>query len=399
MIPENALSVTTLTTYIRAVFEQDDRLQDVWVQGEVSNFRRASSGHLYFTLKDGKAAVRCVVWKSTAMRLHTLPKEGDSVLAHGYVSVYEPAGDYQLYADKVRPVGIGDLYAQFERLKAKLDAEGLFDPLRKRPLPAFPHRIGVVTSPEAAAFQDVLNVLRRRFPLAEVVLSPTLVQGADAPPQIVRALERLNRRDDIEVILVCRGGGSIEDLWAFNDEMVARAVAASRLPVISGVGHEVDFTICDFVADERAPTPSAAAEMLTPDIAELRAGVAWLGDQLRESFARQVRERREDLNASARALRGVSPAARVRIFRQRLDDWNARLTGAQRARLALLRERVGARGQALTAASPTAILARGYALVTDAVTGARITSASQDAPRLIVQFHDGVIRANVEKEE
>ncbi|NUQ07394.1 MAG: exodeoxyribonuclease VII large subunit, partial [Anaerolineae bacterium] len=314
MIPENALSVTTLTTYIRAVFEQDNRLQDVWVQGEVSNFRRASSGHLYFTLKDGKAAVRCVVWKSTALRLRTLPKDGDSVLAHGYVSVYEPTGDYQLYADKVRPVGIGDLYAQFERLKAKLDAEGLFDPLRKRPLPAFPHRIGVVTSPEAAAFQDVLNVLRRRFPLAEVVLSPTLVQGADAPPQIVRALERLNRRADIEVILVCRGGGSIEDLWAFNDETVARAVAASRLPVISGVGHEVDFTICDFAADERAATPSAAAEMLTPDIAELRADVAWLGDQLREVFDRQVRERREALNAAARALRGVSPAARVRIY-------------------------------------------------------------------------------------
>ncbi|MBK8022529.1 MAG: exodeoxyribonuclease VII large subunit [Chloroflexi bacterium] len=402
MIPEIALSVTDLTLYIRGLFEQDTRLKDVWVQGEVSNFRKASSGHLYFTLKDGRASMRCVVWKSTAMRMHSLPREGDAVMAHGYVSVYDPQGEYQLYADRVRPVGVGDLYAQFERLKSQLEAESLFDAERKRPLPVFPHVIGVVTSPEAAAFQDVLNVLRRRFPLTQVVLSPTLVQGAEAPPQIVRAIDRLNRRTDVEVILVCRGGGSIEDLWAFNDEGVARAVASSRLPVISGVGHEVDFTICDFAADERAPTPSAAAEMLTPDIAELRAGVAWLGDQLRDRFTRQLNTRREDLDSDARALRSFSPLARVRIHRQRLDDWSARLNSAQKGRVALLHERVAARGLALTAASPAAILARGYALVTDAATGARITSSRRSdaaSTQWIVQFHDGRIHVNVEEEQ
>lgn len=399
MFPEDTLSVADLTTYIRTLFERDSRLQGVWVQGEVSNFRKASSGHLYFTLKDGKAAVKTVVWKTTAMRMHNLPREGDSVLAHGYVSVYDPQGEYQLYADRVRPVGVGDLYAQFERLKVKLEAEGLFDPERKRPLPTFPRTIGIVTSADAAAFQDVRNVLTRRFPMVQVILSPTLVQGADAPPQIIRALERLNRRDDLDVILVCRGGGSIEDLWAFNDEGVARAIAASKFPVVSGVGHETDFTIADFVADYRAPTPSAAAEVLTPDRAELIAGVEWMRERLRESFTNSISDKGDRLAASARALRGVSPAGAVRVYRQRLDDWSSRIASAQRSRLTLLRERVEARSDALEAASPAAILARGYAMITDAETGARIQSAGQAANHLIVQFRDGSIRAKVESDE
>ena len=263
-------TVAELTTYIRELFESNEQLQDVWVEGEVSNFSKASSGHLYFTLKDSAAQIKCVMWRSSVERQTTIPQNGDAVLVHGAVSVYEVNGVYQLYADRIRPLGVGNLYQQFEELKARLTDEGLFDEARKRPIPDFPHQIGVVTSPEAAAFQDVQNVLRRRYPLVEVILSPCQVQGEAAPAQIVRAIERLNQYSQVDVILVCRGGGSIEDLWAFNDERVARAMVASRIPVVSGVGHETDFTIADFAADLRAPTPSAAAELMTPNIDDLR---------------------------------------------------------------------------------------------------------------------------------
>ena len=270
---QSTVSVRELNAHIRQMFERDVTLQDIWVEGEISGFKQAPSGHYYFAMKDGKVLIDCAMWRSSAQQQPILPKDGDAVLAHGYVAIYEERSKYQFYVDRIRPLGVGDLYRQFELLKQKLAAEGLFDDERKRPLPVFPRKIGVVTSPNAAAFQDVLNVLRRRFPLVEVVLSPTLVQGADAPAQIVRALDRLSRRDDIDVIWVGRGGGSIEDLWAFNDEAVARAIVASRVPVISGVGHETDFTIADFAADLRAPTPSAAAELLTPDISEMQSGL------------------------------------------------------------------------------------------------------------------------------
>jgi len=284
-------------------------------------------------------------------------------------------------------------------LKAQLEAEGLFDPERKRPLPAFPRVIGIVTSPSAAAFQDVRNVLARRFPLAQVILSPTAVQGNDAPPQIIRALARLNARPEVDVILVCRGGGSIEDLWAFNDEGVARAIATMRVPVISGVGHETDFTIADFVADLRAPTPSAAAELLTPDMAELRGGVEWLGDRLEESFAERVYDLRTQVQMSDRRLLGVAPSGQVRIYRQRLDDWEQRAARVQAGRLRLLRERIEARTAALTAASPAAILARGYALVTDTATGRRLTSVAKTAGQVTIQFQDGHVLATVDKDQ
>jgi exodeoxyribonuclease VII large subunit len=264
----------------------------------------------------------------------------------------------------------------------------------------FPRRIGVVTSPTTAAFQDVLNVLRRRFPLVEVVLSATLVQGVEAPPQIVRALERLNLLDDLDVILVCRGGGSIEDLWAFNDEAVARAIVASRIPVISGVGHEIDFTIADFAADYRAPTPSAAAEVLTPDMQDLALGVERLSRHLSDAFTDSMIRRREALYDSDRLLKQLSPLVRVRSIRQRIDDWGIRMASAQRGRLALLRERVESRQQALTAASPQAILERGYALVSDSVTGRRIKSAGEargTSGRIVVRFHDGSIGAKVDE--
>ncbi|MBE0689715.1 MAG: exodeoxyribonuclease VII large subunit, partial [Anaerolineae bacterium] len=340
-------SVAELTAYIRQLFDNDGRMQDVWVEGEVSNMTRAASGHLYFTLKDSRAQLKCVMWRSSAERQSYLPQHGDAIAVHGAISVYEQNGLYQLYADRIRPTGVGDLYLQFEQLKAKLEAEGLFDPLRKRPIPEYPHVIGIVTSADAAAFQDMQNVLRRRYPLARVILSPTLVQGVEAPAQIVKALDRLNEHTDCDVILLCRGGGSIEDLWAFNDEGVARAVAASRIPVISGVGHETDFTISDFAADLRAPTPSAAAELATPDSAELRATLAELTRALDTSAAVLLRQRRQRVDDQIWSLRQVSPLAQVRNARQRIDDWTARLNAGQRARLRLLRERLAARTAAL----------------------------------------------------
>ena len=257
-------TVTDLTRYLRQLLEADSSLQGVWVQGEISNLSRPSSGHIYFTLKDSGASLRCVMWRNEAARLRFAPQDGMAIEAHGSISIYEAGGQYQLYADILRPLGEGALYQEFLRLKALLEAEGLFDPARKRSIPEFPRRIGIVTSPTGAALRDMLNTLRRRLPLAEVILAPTPVQGDEAPPGIVAALRSLNRVAAPDVILLARGGGSIEDLWAFNDERVVRAVTESAAPVITGVGHETDFTLADFAADLRAPTPTAAAELATP---------------------------------------------------------------------------------------------------------------------------------------
>src|SRR3972149_4477212 len=256
-------TVSALNRRVRGVLDADETLQDVWVTGEISNLSRPASGHVYFTLKDAEASLRCVMWREIASR-QILPREGQSVEVHGRISLYEAGGQYQLYADGLRPAGEGELYARFVALKARLEAEGLFAPERKRPLPAWPRRIAIVTSPSAAALQDVLTVLARRYPLAEVVLAATPVQGEHAPPEIVKALARANRARP-DVILLVRGGGSLEDPWAFNDEGVVRAVAASAAPVVAGVGHETDVTLVDFAADRRAPTPSAAAELVVPE--------------------------------------------------------------------------------------------------------------------------------------
>jgi exodeoxyribonuclease VII large subunit len=257
-------TVSTLTKYIRDLLEADMTLQDVWVRGEISNLSRPASGHIYFTLKDAGASLRCVMWRTEASRLKLALQEGSAIELHGKIGVYEVGGQYQFYVDQIRPVGEGVLYQEFLRLKAMLEAEGLFDSERKRPIPAFPNRIGIVTSPTGAALRDMLTALRRRLPLVEVILAPSPVQGEDAPPKLVEAIHSLNRLQPLpDVILLARGGGSIEDLWAFNDERVVRAVVSSEAPIICGVGHETDFTLCDFAADLRAPTPTAAAELAT----------------------------------------------------------------------------------------------------------------------------------------
>ncbi len=301
------LTVTDLTRYIREMFEMDYRLQDVWVQGEISNFSRPSSGHVYFSLKDSGAALKCVMWRTAVTAAVKRLREGDAIVAHGKLGVYEPQGTYQLYVDAIQTAGVGDLYQQFERLKAQLQAEGLFESDRKRPLPGIVRTIGIVTSPTGAALQDMLNIIGRRWPLLRIVLSPTPVQGSDAPPKIIAALKRLYQRDDLDAIIIGRGGGSIEDLWCFNDENVARTIAQSPIPIVSGVGHEVDFTIADFVADVRAPTPSAAAELITPDQTEVRSMLDGAAQELTSLMSDRLRNTRLSLAANERVLQHLSP--------------------------------------------------------------------------------------------
>jgi len=364
ILPTNEpLSVSEVTEHIKALVEGDDMLGDVRVAGEIGNLSRPASGHLYFTLKDSSAQIKCAMWRSQVQRLRYSPKLGDAVVARGRVGVYERDGAYQLYVESMVPQGAGDLFAEFERLKQRLADEGLFDQDRKRPLPSLPRAIGVVTSASAAAFQDILNVLRRRYPLVHVILSPTLVQGVDAPPLIVHAIERLNARDDVDVILVARGGGSLEELWAFNDERVARCIAASRLPVVSGVGHEIDFTLADFAADLRAPTPSAAAELLTPDITELRQAVDGLAGALSGTVTARIRQTRAQVSELQRALRLLTPDGQLRQARTRLDDIRGRLMSAQAHRLSLLHVRLNGLKAQLEALGPQATLERGYSIV------------------------------------
>lgn len=357
-------TVTELTRYVRQMFESDYRLQDVEVEGEVSNLRIPGSGHAYFTLKDAGAELACVMWKGQ-VQAHTdgLPAHGDRVVAEGYLSVYEPRGQYQLYCRRLRPAGLGDLHAEFERLKERLQAEGLFDRAR-RPIPAQPATIGIVTSPSTAALQDVLNVLARRCPQVRVVLSPASVQGQGAPPQLVEALAALNARDDVDVILLVRGGGSLEDLWCFNDEALARAVADSRVPVIAGVGHETDFTLADFAADLRAPTPSAAAELATAVTVEhLQARVQASEQRLMAAVNLALAEQRRDFEQTAAALRRLSPRAYINNARQTLDGLASRAGRAAAHQLTLRRSTLTGIRRALLAVSPAQTLARGYAIV------------------------------------
>lgn len=390
-------TVTQVTQYVKDLIDSDLSLADLWVVGEVSNLRRAPSGHCYFTLKDSDCELRCVMWRMQANRLGRLPEQGDRVQAHGYISVYERGGVYQFYVDTIERDGIGDLWRAFEELRARLAAEGLFAEARKRLLPRWPRRIGVVTSPSGAAFQDILNVLAARYPLVEVVLAPSMVQGSEAPAMLVAALERLNRRDDIDVIIVARGGGSLEDLWAFNDERVARAIAASRIPVVTGVGHETDITIADLAADLRAPTPSAAAAAVVPDAAELAASVEVMAATLVDGMMSRITARRQDLQRAERLLRIYDPRRVLAQHRQRLDDQLRRAVAAMEHRSAIRRARLAGLDASLVALDPRAVLARGYASIRDGVTGA-VLSSVRDAKRdqaIIVDLYDGQLGARV----
>ncbi|MBP8002670.1 MAG: exodeoxyribonuclease VII large subunit [Chloroflexi bacterium] len=389
-------TVTELTAYIRELFEVDYRLKDVTVTGELSNFRPARSGHLYFTLKDEKTQIPCVMWKSQAFRLAFSPGDGDAVVVRGRVSVYEAGGNYQLYADSIQPVGRGNLALAFERLKQKLADEGLFDAAHKKAIPTLPRKIGLVTSADAAALRDILNVLRRRFPLVQLLIAPTLVQGAEAPPQIIRALRWLDEREDIDTIILARGGGSIEDLWAFNDETLARTIFQARHPIICGVGHEIDFTIADFVADLRAPTPSAAAELATPDIEELKAIVQGLKTILDNQIHGLIRQKEWQLQSLSRSLAHLTPQAQLDNHQQRLDGLAIRLDQAMQRRLERVKGRLAVAQAHLQAISPLATLARGYAIVRQP--DGKIVRLVEDAAAgdtIHIQLSDGSLQVRV----
>jgi exodeoxyribonuclease VII large subunit len=391
-------TVAELTRYLRQLLETDETLQGIWVQGEISNLARPASGHLYFTLKDSAASLRCVMWRGEASRLRLALADGLAVEVHGGIRIYEPQGQYQLQADAIRPLGEGALYQEFLRLKALLEAEGLFEAARKRPIPEQPRTIGIVTSPTGAALRDMLNTLRRRYPLAEVILAPSPVQGDEAPSGLVAALRNLNLVARPDVILLARGGGSIEDLWAFNDERVVRAVAASEAPVITGVGHETDFTLADLAADLRAPTPTAAAELATPiTILDLQANLAETASRLDAAIAACIGQQRGLLDGLRANLRFFSPLRRVQTGRQRLDELIRRGNAAQAHHLALERSRVEGLARRLGALNPLAVLGRGYAVVTKQRDNRVVSSKSavEVDDELRVRVADGEFEARV----
>lgn len=389
---DNILTVTQLNNLIKAAFDNVPALQNVCVRGEISNYKLYPSGHHYFTLKDAEGSLKCVLFKGNAFSLRFKPQNGMSILAVGRVSVYPRDGAYQLYCTRLIPDGAGDLQMAFDQLKDRLWKEGLFDQEHKRPLPAFPHRIGVVTSPAGAAVHDMLRILGKRYPLCKVILLPVRVQGEEAAGEIARAIAYANREKLCDLLIVGRGGGSMEDLWAFNEEVVARAIYASDIPVISAVGHEPDVTIADFVADLRAATPSNAAELAVPDREELRAQIAALQKELAAALQRKAQLARSRLDALAACPVLRDPMSLIRDRRLRLDAALSDLAAAQTANTHVHRQRLTALAAALDAMSPLKVLTRGYATVTDDA-GKLLVTASEalKRERLNVTFQDGTI--------
>lgn len=392
------LSVSVLARYLKELLETNDILQNIWVQGEISGCKTYASGHCYFTLKDAEAQLPCVFFKHARLRSSapTL-RDGMAIAANGRISLYERDGKMQLYVESVELVGEGALFLRFEQLKARLSAEGLFEEERKRELPSQPSVIGLVTSPDAAALRDMLRVLRTRYPLVQVLLSPALVQGAEAPAAIATAIDRLNEHGEAEVIIVARGGGSIEELWAFNEEVVARAIARSRIPVISGVGHETDFTIADFVADHRASTPTAAASAAVPDIADLVAELLERQHMLAEIMEERLERMKERLERATYDLQRASPKNVLDQRRQQLDDLSGMLQTYAQHLLSLRKERLRGAALRLHSLSPLLTIARGYAVVRRDRDDALITSPAQaqSGERLTIQVQDGYIPVEV----
>ncbi|MEJ9220795.1 exodeoxyribonuclease VII large subunit [Paenibacillus glucanolyticus] len=350
--PGRVLSVKDLNRYIRMKMEGDSRLSDVWIRGEISNFTHHSSGHMYFTLKDEGSRIRAIMFATHNQRLPFIPKEGSRVIARGNVSVYERDGQYQFYAVQMQPDGIGSLYLAYEQLKAKLEEEGLFAADRKRPLPLYPKTIGVITSPTGAAVRDIMITIRRRYPQARTILYPVLVQGKGAAPSIVKAIRTMNDMAEADVLIVGRGGGSLEELWAFNEEIVARAIYQSDIPVISAVGHETDFTIADFVADLRAATPTAAAELAVPSSAELKGQLVQRQRQLNQGLQQRLKRSRERLASLQRSPVLVHPRRYMLQHAERLDMLSQRLHGNLKSQLSLSRQRQKSLHQGLIRYNP-----------------------------------------------
>ena len=384
-------TVSQVTTHIRQSFESDSLLSDLWVLGEVSNLRVSSSGHSYFTLKDDQNLLNCVMFRGQAGS--EILANGSAVSAHGRISFYAPRGSTEFMVDIAMPEGVGELSLELERLRLRLESEGLFEASRKRELPRFPKVVGVVTSPTGAVFHDITNVLARRYPLVEVVLSPTPVQGSDVAPSIAAALERLDREGGVDVIIVARGGGSLEDLWPFNEEVVARAIYASRTPVVSAIGHETDVTISDRVADVRAPTPSAAAELVVPDREDLLRQLAELAEDSQRAILYTIDNRRTLL---ARLLhRMESGLPNLEIWRRRVDDLGRVVQSGASASISLAGSRIQGLEHRLRALDPAATLARGFSVVENLASGQVVSLTSQVAPgdSLSITVADGVVLA------
>jgi len=392
------VGVKTLSTYVRNLLESDDLLADIWVQGEVSSVYQHRSGHVYFSLQDGDTQLKCVLFRTNAVRQRSLPGQGELVVAHGNVSIYERDGAVQLYVDSVQPAGQGLTALELERLRQRLDAEGLFDDDRKRPLPLAPRYIGVVTSPDGAVWHDIQQVLRRRYPLTHLLLAPAQVQGDRAPSSLVAALDALQMDGRAEVVIVARGGGSAEDLMAFNDESVVRAIFASRVPVISGIGHETDWTLADLVADRRAPTPSVAAELSTPSVAELSLRIEESRLQLWRLATATVADHASELRHLRRSLQRVSPGQVVAARRQALSQLDVRARRGQERSVDVARRKVALQTNLLRSLNPRRVLARGYAAVSIATTGQPVTRGSQAPPGevLHLQLADGALLSRVE---
>ena len=384
-------TVSQVTAYIRELLETDPLLTDLYVLGEVSNLRVSATGHSYFTLKDGQAVLNCVMFKGQTGA--NLLANGASVSTHGHLSFYEPRGSADFVVDLAMPEGVGELALELEQLKMRLGAEGLFEESRKRPLPEFPQVIGVVTSPSGAVFHDIQNVIQRRYPLVELLLAPSQVQGDRAAPNLVAAIEGLNRDGRSDLIIVARGGGSLEELWPFNEETVARAIYASRIPVVSAVGHETDVTIADLVADLRAPTPSAAAELVVPDRNVLRQDLAQLALRCHRAISLEMQGMAGEVSALAQRLSGGLPDWET--WRRRIDDLGRVVNDSLAKRLQLTQVEVGGLQQRLAALNPAAILRRGFSVVQLGQDGQVVTSAKQvqGGDALTITVSDGSIPA------
>ena len=405
MTRPDAFSVSQLNEYVKMLLEGNPNLKDVWVQGEISGAKLYSSGHLYFSLKDSDSVISAVMFKNSMMRMEFEPENGMKVVAHGRVSAYPPRGQYQFIVDRMIPDGAGALAVAFEQLKARLGAEGLFDPARKRPLPAHPKRIGVVTSPSGAAVHDIIRVAKKRCPSTEILIFPSLVQGAEAPAYLRGGIQYFNAvKDDpeqgVDLIIIGRGGGSAEDLWGFNDERLARTVAASEIPVVSAVGHEVDFTICDFVADLRAATPSAAAELSLPDKGDLTRQVQSLTTRLNAAQTTRLKRYRTQLDRLSASRVLTSPEGVYRLRRETVTALEKRLNLSVSRHLGRKRQSMERVTASLGALNPLAVLGRGYALVqTEARKVIPAAAELQVGDRVNLRFADGIAKVAVEEIE
>lgn len=391
---KKALTVSEITRQIK--FSLESNFPQVWIEGEISNSKLHTSGHFYFTLKDEGAQISAVMWRSRVGSLAFTPEDGMKVVAKGAITVYPPRGNYQIDVVHLRPVGVGELQLAFERLKQKLAAEGLFDPQHKKPLPQFPERIGIVTSATGAALQDIRSVIERRLPTVEVIVFPVQVQGVGAAEEIAAAIGEMNRYGEVDVMIVGRGGGSLEDLWAFNEEVVARAIFASKIPVVSAVGHEVDFTIADFVADMRAPTPSAAAEMVVPDRIDLLdnlRNIYYTMTQSLESSTANLRERIRSLLSSYSFNR---PRDLVLQYSQRVDELDRSLTLSASHIFERTHHQHLSLHQRLESLSPGSVLKRGYAIVRKETKPVSSAKSLKPGDHATIEFHDGTVPTKVE---